>query len=49
MPNKHPGRAITRYQVTTIFSSAYLKVVNAAKTVEGFKVKSIATFDPDGF
>lgn len=39
----HPGRAITQYQVATIFTPAYLKAANATNAVVGFRVDFLAS------
>ncbi|KAH9635148.1 hypothetical protein HF086_009488 [Spodoptera exigua] len=43
----HPARAITIYQVATLFNVAYMRTANILSAVAGFKVGGIVLFNRD--
>jgi len=42
----HPGKVITKYQFSEVFSKAWLKSMVPASIISGFKVCGIYPFDP---
>ena len=47
--NNHPGRTVTVFQISQIFSEAYLKAALPLNAINGFKKCDIFPIDPDVF
>lgn len=45
----HPGRAITQYQIATIFEKAFKKIANVGNATSGFQVTGICPFNDELF
>ncbi|KAK9728861.1 DDE superfamily endonuclease [Popillia japonica] len=47
--NNNPGRTVTTFQISKIFSEAYLKASVPSNAINGFKKAGIVPFNPDIF
>jgi hypothetical protein len=49
MKKNHPGRAVTQFQISGIFNSAYRKAASAGTATNGFRQTGIVPLNPDIF